>query len=126
MKQFLDRLDEIDGKVEKNDTYAVRWFASGGKEHSKKYGTKLEHFAKVAEKNHRHASNNKNALYRQKFTAKQIMEAPMIHWPETQLSCCPNSDGAAAAILVSEDFVRAHGLEDQAIEINSMSLATDT
>ena len=40
------------------------------------------------------------------------MEAPMVHWPETQLTCCPNSDGAAAAILVSEDFVKAHGLED--------------
>ena len=73
--RFTDRLDELAGKLEKDDTYAVRMFALGGKEHSKKYGTKLEHFAKIAEKNHRHSSNNKNALYQHKFTTKQIMEA---------------------------------------------------
>ena len=90
----------------------MRLFASGGKEHSEKYGTKLEHFAKIAAKNHRHASNNKNAMYRKVYTVEEIMKAPMIYWPETVLSCCPNSDGAAAAILASEDFVRRHGLED--------------
>ena len=123
---FLDRMDVLRGKIKDNSTYAVRWFASGGKEHSEKYGTKLEHFAKIAAKNHRHASNNKNALHQKVYTVDEIMKAPMIHWPETILSCCPNSDGASAAILVSEDFVRKHGLEDQAVEINHMSLTTDT
>ena len=50
----------------------------------------------------------------------------MIHWPETLLSCSPNANGAAAAIVCSEDFVKAHGLEAQAIEIRHMSLQTDT
>ena len=105
-------MEELDGKLDDNSTYAVRWFAAAGKEHSKKYGTKLEHFAKIAEKNHRHGANNKNAIYRKIFTADEIMKSKMIHWPETQLGCCSHADGAAAAILCSEDFVKRHGLED--------------
>ena len=126
LKQFFDRMDELDGKVEDDSTYAIRLFAAAGKEHSKKYGTKLEHFAKIAEKNHRHAARNKNALYRKIYTLDEIMKAPMLHWPETLLGCCPHADGAAAAVLCSEDFVKKHGLEAQAVEINSMSMKTDT
>lgn len=43
----------------------------------------------------------------------------------TKLQCCPTSDGAAAAILCSEEFVKKHGLEDQAVEIKGISLKTD-
>ena len=49
----------------------------------------------------------------------------MIHAPLTKLQCCPTSDGAAAAILVSEDFVKQNGLEAQAIEISGITLQTD-
>ena len=37
----------------------------------------------------------------------------------------PTSDGSGAAILASEDFVRKHGLEGQAVEILAQSMATD-
>ena len=63
MQEFRARIDELDGKDFDKRTQVVRMFAAAGKEHSKKYGTKFETFAKIAEKNHRHASNNKNALY---------------------------------------------------------------
>jgi sterol carrier protein 2 len=49
----------------------------------------------------------------------------MVHAPLTKLQCCPTSDGAAAAIVASEDFVRKHGLEEKAIEILAMALTTD-
>ena len=49
----------------------------------------------------------------------------MVHEPLTKLQCCPTSDGSAAAILASEEFVRSHGLEDQAVEILGMSMKTD-
>ena len=50
------------------------------------------------------------------------MKAPMIHAPLTKLQCCPTSDGAAAAILVSEEFIKANGLEAQAVEISGITL----
>lgn len=33
-------------------------FGNAGIEHMKKYGTKPEHFAKIAYKNHKHSVNN--------------------------------------------------------------------
>ncbi|MCP4227934.1 MAG: lipid-transfer protein, partial [Actinomycetia bacterium] len=39
--------------------------------------------------------------------------------------CCPTSDGAGAAILANEDFVKKHGLQEKAIEIAGMAMTTD-
>lgn len=44
--------------------------------------------------------------------------------------CCnvtfsPTSDGSAAAVLASEEFVKKHGLEEKAVEILGMEMATD-
>ena len=37
----------------------------------------------------------------------------------------PTSDGSAAAVVCSADFVRKHRLEGQAVEIVGMEMATD-
>ena len=51
----------------------------------------------------------------------------MIHKPLTKLQCCPTSDGAAAAIIVSESFLQAHPhLLSQAILIAGQTIATDS
>jgi acetyl-CoA acetyltransferase len=44
----------------------------------------------------------------------------------TLLQCCPTSDGAGAAVLASEAFVRKHGLEGLAVEIVEQQMATDS
>jgi sterol carrier protein 2 len=50
----------------------------------------------------------------------------MIHEPLTKLQCCPTSDGGAAAVLVSQDFLDARPhLKDHAILIAGQCLATD-
>ena len=38
------------------------------------------------------------------------MKSPKIHGFLTKLQCCPTSDGAGAAIVCSEKFVKKHGL----------------
>ena len=53
------------------------------------------------------------------------MKSPKIHEPLTKLQCCPTSDGAAAAIVCSEAFVKKHNLEGQAVEIKGIALKTD-
>jgi sterol carrier protein 2 len=51
----------------------------------------------------------------------------MIHEPLTKLQCCPTSDGAAAAVLVSQEFLdKRPELKSQAILIAGQRLATDT
>ena len=37
----------------------------------------------------------------------------------------PTSDGSAAAILCSEEFVKKHNLQNQAVEIVAMEMGTD-
>lgn len=51
----------------------------------------------------------------------------MIHEPLTKLQCCPTSDGAAAAVLVSQSFLDARPeLKSQAVLIAGQALATDS
>jgi acetyl-CoA acetyltransferase len=38
--------------------YAPNLFGNAGREHMEKFGSKPEHFAKVAWKNHKHSVNN--------------------------------------------------------------------
>ena len=50
----------------------------------------------------------------------------MIFAPLTKLQCCPTSDGGAAAVLVSQDFLDARPhLKSQAVLIAGQCLATD-
>eukprot|EP00128_Syssomonas_multiformis_P008206 Colp12_sorted_trinity150504_noHs@13175 len=100
-------------------------FGNAGREHMEKYGTKPEHFAKIAEKNHRHSANNPYSQFRDIYTLEQVLKSPVVHEPLTKLQCCPTSDGSAAAIIASEAFVKAHGLEGKAVEILAMAMATD-
>ncbi|GJQ72002.1 Scpx [Trypoxylus dichotomus] len=100
-------------------------FGNAGIEHMRKYGTKPEHFAKIAYKNHKHSVNNPYSQFRDEYTMDQILNSPKIYGPLTKLQCCPTSDGAGAAVLASERFVRSHGLEAQAVEIVAMEMATD-
>jgi sterol carrier protein 2 len=68
---------------------------------------------KIAYKNHKHSVNNPYSQFRDVYTEDQIAKSPVVHEPLTKLQCCPTSDGAAAAILASEDFVVRHGLQGQ-------------
>jgi sterol carrier protein 2 len=100
-------------------------FGNAGREHMDRYGTKPIHFAKIGHKNHKHSVNNPYSQFQQEYSLEDIQNAPMVHDPLTKLQCCPTSDGSAAAVVVSEDFVRKHGLAGKAIEILGMAMATD-
>ena len=100
-------------------------FGAAGREHMAEHGSEPEHFAKIGQKNHEHSQNNPNAQFQVAYTLEEIMDAPVIYEPLTKLQCSPTSDGAAAAILASEDFVDRHGLAERAVEIVGQALVTD-
>lgn len=106
--------------------FACQFFGNAGLEHQEKYGTKDVHFAKIGYKNHKHSVNNPYSQFRDEYTLEQIQKSTKIFGPLTKLQCCPTSDGAAAAIIVSEKFMKEHKLEDQAVEILGIALTTDT
>jgi len=81
-------------------------FGQAGMEHMRKYGTKLEHFAKISVKSHKHATRNPFSQYQNEVSLEDVMNARMVAYPNTLYMCCPTGDGAAAAILVSEDKMK--------------------
>ncbi|XP_044532153.1 sterol carrier protein 2 [Gracilinanus agilis] len=131
--KFTDRTNPIDKHVElmvnkhglASAPIAAQLFGSAGKEHMEKYGTKIEHFTKIAWKNHKHSVNNPYSQFREEYNLDQVMKSPKVFDFLTRLHCCPTSDGAAAAILASEAFVRKHNLQSQAVEIVAQEMVTD-
>ena len=100
-------------------------FGAAGREHMKQYGTTAEHFARIGLKNHKHSVNNPYAQFQDEYTLDDILASRMIYDPLTKLQCSPTSDGSAAAILASEEFVDKHGLAGQATEIVGQAMTTD-
>jgi acetyl-CoA acetyltransferase len=105
---------------------AAQMFGNAGREHMERYGTTAEQFAMVGRKNHRHSVDNPYAQFQDEFTLEEILTSRPIFEPLTLLQCSPTSDGAAAAVVVSESVVGEFGLEDQAVGIIGQAMATDT
>ncbi len=104
----------------------AQFFGNAAREHQELYGTTPEQIAAVAVKNHAHSVNNPLAQFRDAYTLEQVLADKPIHEPLTRSQCSPTSDGAAAAVVVSEKFAREHGLMGQAVEILAQALTTDT
>ncbi|NEB76402.1 lipid-transfer protein [Streptomyces sp. SID14478] len=101
-------------------------FGDAAREHMEKYGTSEAQLAAVGAKNHRHSVNNPYAQFQDAYTVDEILAAKTIHTPLTKLQCSPTSDGAAAAVVVSERFVDERGLGETAVEIVAQAMTTDT
>ncbi|KAF2123236.1 thiolase-like protein [Lophiotrema nucula] len=105
----------------------AQYFANAGKEYMEKYGAEARDFAEIARISHEHSQNNPYAQFRDVYTLEQIEKSPMIHYPLTKLQCSPTSDGAGAAVIVSQSFLDARPhLKSQAILMAGQQLQTDT
>jgi acetyl-CoA acetyltransferase len=111
---------------EKSDALiTAQMFGNAGREHMERYGTRAESFARIAVKNHKHSVHNPRAQFQKEFTLEEVLASPAQYPPLTLLQCCPTSNGAAAAVVASERFVREHGLASRAVEIAAQAMATD-
>jgi len=99
-------------------------FAEAGMEHSRKYGTTFEQFAKVSVKNHHHSTLNPKAMYQKETPLEEVMGAEMIAYPNTKLMCSVNVDGSAAAVLASEKKARELGMK-RAVKVRASVLTSD-
>src|SRR6266850_186070 len=99
-------------------------FAEAGMEHSRKYGTTFEQFAKVSVKNHHHSTMNPKAMYQKETPLEEVMNAEMISYPNTKLMCSVNVDGSAAAVLASEKKAKQLGLK-RAVKVKASILTSD-
>jgi acetyl-CoA C-acetyltransferase len=83
-----------------------------------------EDIALVAVKNKMNALDHPCAQIAAKITVDDVMKSEKIVWPVKRLDVSPPSDGAAAAILVSEDIARKY--TDDPVWIDGVGWNIDT
>ena len=88
-------------------------FALLANEYMNRSGATPEQVAAVAVKNHRNGANNPYAQRQKACTLAQVMADAPISGSLTRLQCCPVGEGAAAAIVASEDAIARLGIDRQ-------------
>jgi sterol carrier protein 2 len=123
----FDRFDAVVDRIEgpSDAPMAPRYFGAAGREYTETYGIDASVFAKVAVKARRHAAHNPYAVFREPVSVEQVLASPPIYGPLTRLQCCPPTCGAAAVVLVSEDYARTRGLRTDVV-IAAQAMTTDT
>lgn len=91
------------------------------------HGASVEQFATVAVKNSRNGALNANAQRQKERTLEEVLAPPLISGPLTRLQCCPIGEGAAAAIIVSEDAIDQLSLDrSRAVRVLSSASRSET
>eukprot|EP01119_Soliformovum_irregulare_P020597 TRINITY_DN6697_c0_g1_i1.p1 TRINITY_DN6697_c0_g1~~TRINITY_DN6697_c0_g1_i1.p1 ORF type:complete len:436 (-),score=112.05 TRINITY_DN6697_c0_g1_i1:40-1314(-) len=116
----LPNMNEFTGNI-------LKMFGDAATEHQHLHGSTDVDIQTIAYKNHRHSINNPYARSQKEYSMEEIANpASRIYGPLTQLQCCPTGDGAACAIVCSENFILKNQLENLAVEILAQEMVTDT
>ena len=77
----------------------------------------------MAVKNHHNGTLDPYAHFQTEITVDQVLASPPVCHPLRLLDCCPQTDGAAAVILVNAE--RAHEFTDKPVFVAGFGVATD-
>jgi sterol carrier protein 2 len=121
--RFDDIINEVQGDAG-DVPLAPRYFGGAGAAYCDKYGMDPAVFARISVKSRRHAAANPYAVFTAPVTVEEVLASPPIFGPLTRLQCCPPTCGAAAAVVVSQEFARAHGLRAD-VAITAQAMTTD-
>lgn len=92
---------------------------------SKEKGLTGEDLAMVASKNHTNASKNPFAQFQKPRSVEQVLAANTVAGTTTSLMCCPRGEGAAAAIVCSEEAIRRLGITAEPIRVTASALQSE-
>jgi acetyl-CoA acetyltransferase len=116
-------LDDLVG----NRVLPVTHFALLASRYMYESGATVEDLAAVAVKNSRNASLNPYAQRPKARTLDEVLAPPLISGVLTRLQCCPVGEGAAAAIVATEDAIRTFGIDqDRAVRVAASVLRSET
>ena len=104
-----------------NPTY----FALYARRRMELYGETEADWAAVKVKNARHGLTNPNARYRKEVTAEEVLGSAIVSDPLRLLQICTTSDGAAAVVVTSAAYAKAHGLTSP-VSVAAVSTVTPT
>ena len=134
MSRVVNRLQEQEAK-EKAATIQpeapgghsafMDFYAAGARAHMKRYGSTQKQLAVIAAKNHNNSTLNPLAQYTFPQTVEQVLNDRIVAYPLTRAMCAPIGDGAAAAVICSEQFLKKYP-SDRAIKIRASILEGGT
>ncbi|MCP4755739.1 MAG: thiolase family protein [Proteobacteria bacterium] len=101
------------------------FYAAGARYHMEKYGLTQRQLAVVAAKAHNNSVLNPLAQYNFPQTVEQVLEDRAVAFPLTRAMCAPIGDGAAAAIICNERFLKKHP-SSRAVKIRASVLQGGT
>jgi acetyl-CoA acetyltransferase len=101
------------------------FYAAGARAHMQRYGSTQRQLAVIAAKNHNNSTLNPLAQYTFPQTVEQVLNDRIVSYPLTRAMCAPIGDGAAAAIVCSDEFLKKH-LSSRAIKIRASVLQGGT
>ncbi len=99
-------------------------FALMATAHMHAYGTTQEQMAKVAVKNHHHASLNPKAHMQKEITLENVLASKPVAWPLKMYDCSLITDGASCIILTKPELAKKY--TDQPVQIIGSGQASDT
>jgi acetyl-CoA acyltransferase len=98
----------IDIPMEKQSGHSafMDLYSIGARMHMNKYGTTQRQLACIAAKAHNNSVHNPNAQFTFPMTVEEVLADKEVSYPLTRSMCAPIGDGAAAAVLCSERFLK--------------------
>jgi acetyl-CoA acetyltransferase len=89
----------------------MKVYASLCRYYMKTYGITQRQIAAVCAKNHNHSVHNPFSQIRKPYTIDEVLAAPPITYPLTLPMCAAVSDGAAAAVICTEEGLKRIGAD---------------
>lgn len=99
-------------------------FALIARAHMHEYGTREEHLAMIAVKNHSNGSKNPKAHIRKEITVEQAMTSRIVASPLKLFDCSLISDGASCVILTRPELAKKFA--DNPVYVLGSGQASDT
>jgi sterol carrier protein 2 len=124
LEDFERIRDEAVGVLDAGVPLAAAFFGAAGQQYVDDHRIDPSVFAHISVKSRKHAAHNPYAVFRAPLTFEEVMASPHIYGPLSRFQCCPPTCGAAAAVVVSKEYAKSHGLRSDVV-IAGQALATD-
>ncbi len=96
-----DQTPPGDGRSIFMDAYAM-----GARWHMNRFGSTQRQLAAICAKNHWHGSLNPLSQYQTDMSIEEVLADKPVAYPLTRAMCAPEGDGAAAAVVCSEAYLK--------------------
>src|SRR6185503_17827357 len=120
--EILASAGDCGGEMRAGSTFPSL-FAMIARRHMHEFGTRREHLAAVAVKNHANGALNPDAHLRKTITIEQALAGKPVADPLNLYDCSLISDGAAAVVVTSLE--RARDLCDKPVRVLGVAQASD-